>query len=178
MLEMKSLLIVGGTQKNCGKTTIACEIINKFSTFHDIIGIKITMHQNNQEQTAAEDGGYIITEELNAIGQTDTQRMLQAGAKKCFLIKCHENNIFDAFMNSYDLYCSNQLVVCESNSLRNYVKPGIFIMAKPTNAMQIKTSAATLMQFADLTAILNGKPHNFEHLSAIAVNEEGWELNN
>lgn len=62
-------------------------------------------------------------------------------------MKDHIDEGFDAFMS---LVPDNAMIVCESNSLRKFVKPGVFIMAKNVNESQIKRSAMEVIKQADL----------------------------
>jgi uncharacterized protein (DUF488 family) len=41
------------------------------------------------------------------------------------------------------------IIICESNSLRNLVEPGCFLMLKNTRSDKIKPTAAEIIHFAD-----------------------------
>lgn len=176
MITIDSLLIVGGTQKNCGKTTVACEIIKQFSKNYSIIGIKITLHPPEANNPKNNKDIYSIKEENQIGDDTDTQRMLKAGAKKCFFIQCDENSILEAFFNVYNNYCTDKLIICESNTLRKYVKPSIFVMASNKNHSEIKPSAQSLLQHADLSIVVDNQSSILNYLQAISVTNNKWHL--
>lgn len=175
MVEIKSLLLVSGTQKNCGKTTLACEIIKKFAPIAAIIGIKITLHPLSPEATNAAETPFSITEEAIAGNQTDTQRMLQAGAKKSFLISCNGNNFLEAFLQVYNEHCIDKLTVCETNTLRMHVKPGILALATSNCQKEIKPSAQYLLPFADFTITYQDMISTTNCLSEITIENGTWK---
>lgn len=176
MITIGSLLLVGGTQKNCGKTTVACEIIKQFSKTHPVIGIKITLHPPDTNKPQNNKNNYTITEENRAGDATDTQRMLKAGAKKCFFIKCDENSILEAFLTVYNNYCNDQLIICESNTLRKYVEPSIFAIVTSKNTAKIKPSAQFLLHYADFTIDTDNQTSIINNIPAISVINKKWNL--
>lgn len=49
MYLSKNLLIIGGTGRNVGKTTLANLLIKKFSLQIEIIGLKVSTHKKGDE---------------------------------------------------------------------------------------------------------------------------------
>ena len=133
MLSIPNMVLVGGNSRNSGKTTMACNIIQKFSSAHEIIGLKVTairpgedeFHGNHDVEESAD---FSIFEELNASSHKDTSKMLRAGAHRVFYIRVNEKFIQKAILHFLSTYINKQIIVCESRSLRRLINPGLFLM--------------------------------------------------
>ena len=112
---------------------MACNIIRKFSSAHEIIGLKVTairpgedeFHGNHDVEESAD---FSIFEELNASSHKDTSKMLRAGAHRVFYIRVNEKFIQKAILHFLSTYINKQIIVCESRSLRRLINPGLFLM--------------------------------------------------
>ena len=112
---------------------MACNIIQKFSSAHEIIGLKVTairpgedeFHGNHDVEESAD---FSIFEELNASSHKDTSKMLRAGAHRVFYIRVNEKFIQKAILHFLSTYINKQIIVCESRSLRRLINPGLFLM--------------------------------------------------
>ena len=133
MLSIPNMVLLGGNSRNSGKTTMACNIIQKFSSAHEIIGLKVTairpgedeFHGNHDVEESAD---FSIFEELNASSHKDTSKMLRAGAHRVFYIRVNEKFIQKAILHFLSTYINKQIIVCESRSLRRLINPGLFLM--------------------------------------------------
>ena len=133
MLSIPNMVLVGGNSRNSGKTTMACNIIRKLSSNHEIIGLKVTairpgedeFHGNHDVEESAD---FSIFEELNASSHKDTSKMLRAGAHRVFYIRVNEKFIQKAILHFLSTYINKQIIVCESRSLRRLINPGLFLM--------------------------------------------------
>ncbi|NJO68933.1 MAG: molybdopterin-guanine dinucleotide biosynthesis protein B [Bacteroidetes bacterium] len=103
MLYLPNLLLISGTGRNSGKTSLACAIIQKFAAFRPIIAIKIAPHFHEQDQIenyTYKTAEYFITEETRKDTGKDSSRMLAAGAAKSYYITTHDDHLLNAFENS------------------------------------------------------------------------------
>ena len=130
MKIIPNLLLIAGTGTRSGKTTMACRLIEQFSTFN-ITAIKISPHFH--ETTSGlnpvfEEPGYAVYEETNNDTAKDTSRMLHAGAKKVYFAKVLDDRINFVFNRIIDLIPEGTPVICESPALRYFVEPGVFII--------------------------------------------------
>ena len=127
------MIMIGGNSRNTGKTTLACSIISRFCSTNDVIGLKVTsirpgeehLHGNHSEKAIE---GYTIFEEINSLSEKDTSKMLRAGASKVFYIQAEDIFVEKAILHFVSMYINNQVIVCESRSLRKIIKPGLFLM--------------------------------------------------
>jgi hypothetical protein len=129
-MNIPNLLIIAGTGRNSGKTSMACRIIEQFPGLK-VTAIKITPHFH--ETTTGliiknEKKGYSIYEETDRDTSKDTSRMLNAGADKVYFAKVWDDQLLVVFNEIMKYIPSNFPVICESPALRNFIEPGIFII--------------------------------------------------
>lgn len=129
----KNLLIIGGTGRNVGKTSLALLLLKKFNE-HSIIGLKVSAHRKEEElfhgtHVFYPADNFRITEENCIQPWKDTAQMLNAGASKAFYIEAASNNISEAYKDFKNNFNPENLpVICESRSLRKHLIPGINIL--------------------------------------------------
>lgn len=143
--HLPNLLLIGAANKNSGKTTLATSIIKKFSSGHKIMAIKIELLKSDDPNYKS----YRILEETKASSNTDTGKLLQVGADKVYLLKAKKENIKECFQSLLKKIGTKALMICESNSLRSFVIPGLFFIIKNSNNDLFKQSAINVKKFAD-----------------------------
>lgn len=151
---LKLWVLVGGSGRNIGKTTLAEMLINHLSNFGPVAGIKISnikpdgmkFHGTHEVKS---DENFIIWEETITSGSKDSMRFLKAGAKKAFFIQTSDDFIQEAFQQMVQQLEGNEIVVCESNSLRNVMKPAVFFMIKGDNNTASKGYVEKFLEVAD-----------------------------
>jgi hypothetical protein len=87
---------------------------------------------------------------LFAGNDKDTSQLLAAGTDRVYWLKTLKDSIGDGFDELFTRIPENTVIVCESNSLRKIVKPGVFVMIKNVENPQIKKSAIDVINFADI----------------------------
>jgi len=171
-MNVKSnFLIIGSASRNIGKTEFACRVIENHSTQKEIFGLKVIPVDKKEENCHrgidtcglcnSLCGDYNITEEKIIDSPKDTSRMLKAGAKKVYLLivdrKCLEKGI-NAISR---IIPNNSFLVIESNSIRNVVEPGLFIVIKNLINNSVKPSCAKVIEFADTIVGFNNMNWDF-----------------
>ncbi len=136
--NLPNFLVVSGTGRNVGKTTLVCEILKRFAPENRIAGVKITnhFHEIDQKTTSiiAQNETYIILEERNSSGLKDTSRYLQDGADSSFLIMYTEGSLskaFEAF--SHQINIQNGLFIVESAAILEIIYPAAHILQTTDN---------------------------------------------
>jgi len=179
MFYFKKLLLIGATSRNSGKTELASTIIKKFCKKNKIIGLKIsTYHPMDEEfhgnsSSPLPDKFIIIKESENS--NKDTARMLKAGASEVYWIRTKFEHTSEAIAEFLKLIEKTSYIICESNSLRKFVKPDIFIMIN-NNINIEKKSSTEVMGKVDINIISNGKKFiNFD-FSIIEIINGKWSL--
>lgn len=158
IIEIPNMVLIGSSGQSSGKTTLACKIIKQFADIIPIYVVKIISiddangrcHRGQQGCGICTtlQGSYDIQEEHNTNNEKDTSKMLQSGAQKSFLIRSLKPYLQKSFKNLQEKIPSNVLIVCESNSLRHVVKPGVFLFVNNTSDI-MKASAKSVLPFAD-----------------------------
>jgi hypothetical protein len=146
-MYIPNLIIIAGTGTKSGKTTMACRIIEQFKNL-GIAAIKISPHFH--ETTAGlitleeEPGRFAIYEETNRESNKDTSRMLQAGATHVYFAKVFDDRLLFVFNKIKELIQDGAPIVCESPALRNFVRPGIFIIMSSDSHNKLKNISRLL----------------------------------
>lgn len=183
-MKVKSnYLIIGSTGRNIGKTEFACRVIENHSSHKEIFGLKIVPVDKNEENCHRGTdscglcnslcGEYNIREEKIADSPKDTSRMLKAGAKKVYLLivdrKCLEKGITAISKIIPD----DALMVIESNSIRNVLEPGLFIVIKNSKSNSIRSRCAEVIEFADKIVESDNLSWDFNP-DRVLVQNERW----
>jgi molybdopterin-guanine dinucleotide biosynthesis protein A len=177
------MLMVGAGDRNAGKTKFACSLIKKFSSHCDIIGIKVTMLEEAEGSFHRPSAGcdvcssvqdsYCIAEETNSRINKDSAEMLASGAKQVYWLqvwRTHPEEGIDALL---DIIRDDAVSVCESNSLRRFIEPGLFVMVKSCGEKTWKPSAKNVAQYVDRTVIFDGNEFDIG-LDAIEFKDGMW----
>ena len=166
MIKIPGMIMVGAGGRNVGKTEFACSLIRKFGSRHNIIGIKVTTIEQADDNCprggegcgvcAELEGNFCITEETNRQSNKDTCRMLAAGAKKVFWLRVLKQHLAEGMKALQAAVGTDTVSVCESNSLRSIVEPGLFFMFKAVDSNKCKPSAAIVEKYADSVVFFDG----------------------
>ncbi|AKN33341.1 hypothetical protein Ccar_21950 [Clostridium carboxidivorans P7] len=160
LLNIPQMILIGSSSRNSGKTAIATELIKQLKNRSPIIGLKITtIQQKNSKCPRGGEGcgtcsnmkgNFELLEETNISANKDTSLLLSSGAEKVYWLKCLKTHIKPAIEEFMSQVPKNTLIICESNSLRTVVNPGIFIMMKNSQNNIIKKSASEVIHNADI----------------------------
>lgn len=166
MVKIPGMIMVGAAGRNVGKTEFACSLIRKFSSQHDIIGIKVTTieevgggcHRGSEGCGVCTtlEGNFCITEETDSRPDKDTCRMLAAGAKKVFWLRVFKQHLDEGLEALQVAIGTDAVSICESNSLRLVVEPGLFFMFKAAGSDECKPTAGHVEKYADRTVFFDG----------------------
>lgn len=129
-----NLLVVCGSGRKVGKTTVVRELINHFNGNNNsdnfkIAAIKVSPHFHDDKQPLnkifQEDNCNVYIE--NKINSKDSSLFLQAGANPVYYVETNDNNISKAFYFILNHVPNGSLMICESGILGRIFKPGILI---------------------------------------------------
>ncbi|MFO7574453.1 MAG: hypothetical protein R6W67_04800 [Bacteroidales bacterium] len=130
MKKIPRLLIVAGTGRKVGKTTVVCRIIESFRKCN-ITAVKISSHFHDPQEHLKfihRNSDYVIWEEISSTEDKDSSRFLAAGALCSFYIQAEKDASVMAFEKLIDLLPQSGPVVCESPSLAKGIIPGALII--------------------------------------------------
>ena len=159
MIKIPSMLMVGSRCKSEGKTAFTRTLIERFGSQRNLIGVKVTTvdsfnmsHHPEVSGSRKSDscmGPYYITEEKDACSDTDTGRMLAAGAKKVLWLLAQKTHLEDGVRAILETLGRETVSICESNRARTIIEPGVFIMLKGSGEKTWKPSAKEVVAYAD-----------------------------
>lgn len=153
MKEFKNILLVSGSGRNCGKTTVACNIIKQLKKKGLVYGLKITPHFHiigDDQQIVDEGAGYKIFRETNYCSGKDSSRMLNAGADVVYFIQCSDNNLSGIYEQLKQLIPEGFPVVCESGSFASIYQPGLHILVDGVDCDDSKISYKSNLEKSEI----------------------------
>jgi hypothetical protein len=172
MKEWKNMLVIAGTNRNVGKTTLACSIIRQISQTQPVAAVKITPHfhadcSSCQMLYAAE--GLQITKELSTQTNKDSSLMLAAGAIEVYYVQTKDDKLPFVIDFLRKQIPESLPVVCESAAIRNFIIPGKFILL---SGNKIPLKNLDKISLADVHL----QSFNFDALQ-FAFSSSGWQIN-
>jgi molybdopterin-guanine dinucleotide biosynthesis protein A len=183
MIKIPAMIMIGAADRNVGKTEFACSLIRKFGSRHGVIGIKVTTidkahgscPRGGQGCGVCDtlDSNFCITEETDSRSAKDTCRMLAAGAKKVFWLRVLKNHLKEGLDALLAAVGTDAVCVCESNSLRLIVEPGLFFMFKAVGSDNCKATAASVEKYTDRTVLFDGSGSDID-LDDIELIDGEW----
>lgn len=179
MQHYENLVIIGGTGRNVGKTEFICRLIKNISRDNEVFALKVSAVFPDELQFHGDHGDGAssgqLFEERRYDTRKDTSRMLRAGAKKVFFLCCENNKVergFEAFLQKVP---PGAAVICESNSLAEFVRPALNIMLKSKGG-SIKKRAVHRVEQADVVIESDGRS-GFSELGSIHYEaQSGWAI--
>jgi hypothetical protein len=191
-IKKKNMILLGAGGRNSGKTLLASKLIEHYSHQHPIIGIKVTTIQKKDETCprggkgcgvcSSLEGTYCITEEHVRTSKKDTSRLLASGARKVFWLRVLKDSLIEGIEALFEIIPKEAALVCESNSLRTVIKPGVFLLVKDKNQSTLKPSAQKVQRFADRivefdSKRLEDKPFDLDFKDIQLINNQ-WVIIN
>ena len=166
LLKINSMILIGATSRNIGKTSLAVELIKELALVYNVIGLKVTTIQPRHKKCprggkgcgvcTSLQGNYDIVQEKDKTKNKDTSKLLCAGAKKVYWIRVFDDYVTEAIHEFCKMIPNNTVIICESNSIRKYVLPGLFIMLDTENQeSQKKKSALDVIDKANVVLTYN-----------------------
>ena len=148
MTTLPNWLLISGSGRNVGKTTLSCRIIREWSHMKPV-AVKISSHLHH----LPEDSEWIVRGEdfsvirETLISQKDSSKMLQSGAESTFYAQGPDFRLHD-ILSALNAFTHNRPVICESGGLRHLIVPGIYFLIKD-DAKSIKPGINSLEILAD-----------------------------
>lgn len=177
MLKLDGMLMIGSAGANVGKTELACAIIKRFGKSSDIIGIKVTTIKAKDGQCprggygcgvcSSLEGDFYITQETNKASGKDTSRLLAAGASRVYWLRVMKTHLQEGLKALLDIIGPDAITICESNSLREMVEPGLFLMVRGHNDKMWKSSADEVKKYADKIVVSNDDKFDLNRIKLI-----------
>jgi len=171
MMPCPHVLLIGAAHRNAGKTEFACEVIRRHASACRVVAVKVTCIQDREGVCprggegcgvcGSLEGEYCITEELRADLAKDTSRLLRAGAAQVLWLRVRQEHIAEGLAALLARIPPGAVVICESNSARRVIEPGLFLVLRRADETALKPSCAAVVHHADRVVQFRG---------------DGWDL--
>jgi molybdopterin-guanine dinucleotide biosynthesis protein A len=185
MIEIPGMLMVGARCKSDGKTAFTRALIERFGSQHDIVGVKVTtvdsFNTNHHPEVTGSRGSdscigpYYVTEEKDAHSNTDTGKMLAAGAKRVLWLLALRSHLEQGVKVLLETLGKETVSICESNRARSVIEPGVFIMIKGSEDKSWKPSAQEVVEYADRVVLSDGTKFDID-LNDIQLLDGQWAI--
>jgi hypothetical protein len=157
--KVPNMLLLGSAGRNSGKTLFACTLIRRFSSEFPFTGVKVTtIHEQRSScprggkgcgVCTSLDSAWVITEECDTGRIKDTSRLLASGARKVFWLRVSVLHLEEGLRALLERLPRNGAVICESNSARLYIHPGLFFILRAKGSSEFKDSAREAAHLSD-----------------------------
>jgi molybdopterin-guanine dinucleotide biosynthesis protein A len=184
-LALNRMILIGSTGPNSGKTVLACSLIERFKKTSPIVAVKVTTVKERNGRCprggagcgvcSSLDGDFAITEETNPNSHKDTSRLLASGAHRVLWLRVMKDRIKEAVKAMLAVLPPGLPIVCESNSLRGVLKPGVFIMIAGGGSMLRKVTARRVIRHADRVVRSAGGRVGFD-IDQVSLENGGWAI--
>jgi molybdopterin-guanine dinucleotide biosynthesis protein A len=184
-ISIPGMLMIGAAGRDAGKTYFACKMMRRFAGSRDIVGIKVTPIERVTERCphgrddcnvcASLKGKFEIVEETDPAPDKDTCKLLAAGAKRVFWLRVLKSHLKEGAAALLETIGKDAVCICESNSLRNVVEPGLFLMLKNSNTDDVKPSSKAVAQHADRLVLFDGNSFDID-CDDFALSKTGWTM--
>jgi hypothetical protein len=149
-----AIIIVGGSAKGVGKTTLICGLIAALDEFR-WTAVKIT--------SDVHEGLPPIYQEQSAGPENDTSRYLAAGAERAFLLTVlPERNLAEALDEFLPRVGRGANLIFESNRVMGEVSADVFMLVRGSREGTDKPSFLRAVRYADAMVVRAGEDRMFE----------------
>lgn len=176
--NLNNIILISGSGRNVGKTTLACNIIKKLSVNTIVFGLKISphFHKTSELQKLISEGeGYKIYREFDKYSGKDSSKMLNSGAKEVYFMQCDDDKIKSAMNSISHLLPNDSIIVCESGSFSKTYKPGLHLLVVDEHPDDSKISYQHNLKNAD--KIINRSDFNMnDYFFDLNFNGTNWKM--
>ncbi len=148
-------VVIGGHTRNIGKTSVMAGLIRALSSV-EWTAVKITQYGHGICSLDGEPCGcaptehpFVLTEEENVRGRSDTCRFLAAGARRSLWLRVRQGRLGEAFPLLKQALNGHKWVMIESNSILDFLKPALYLVVLDSSRRDFKTSALRGLARAD-----------------------------
>lgn len=185
MLKWPQMLMIGAANRNVGKTELACRLIERLAGEGSVYGVKITVIRD--ESGGCPRGGegcgvctslfepYEITSESQRDTGKDTSRMLAAGADEVLWLRVHIAELEKGVAALRERVPANVPVICESNTARNAIEPGLFLIINKAGEEPEKEHCVKLSPLSDRQLFFHGDGWDVEP-DQLFFDGKTWQL--
>jgi hypothetical protein len=113
---------------------------------------------------------FAITAERQRTSGTDTARFLAAGARRALWVRTGQGELLTALPSLKKEIAGDEYVIVESNSLRRFIKPALYLQILDPSITDFKASSRQFFDLADAYLLISRSPDAMSNaVEALAV---------
>lgn len=177
-IDKPKLLLIAGSGRNSGKTSLACRVIWQMKDIVPIVAFKISPHRHKLlpgGRVLVDESTVYLAEETDPGNPKDSSRMLAAGARRSFFAMASDKELPLVMNMIFTEAGRDAFLIGESAGLRQYFRPGLFIFVNHADPLQRKSDYHSVQDFADAVITFDGAHFNVD-LNRIGVTQNSWEF--
>lgn len=154
-----AIIVIGGHSRSVGKTSVVAGLISALPEFH-WTAFKVTQYGHgvcsaNGEacDCATDDHSWALTEEKDPTGDSDTSRLLKAGAVRAWWVRTQQGRLAEAMPAVRAKLADAANVIFESNSVLKFLRPDLYVTVLDPSTADFKDSAREFLDRADAVVL-------------------------
>ncbi|MBI1955044.1 MAG: hypothetical protein HYS38_01475 [Acidobacteria bacterium] len=154
------MVVVGGNSRDIGKTAVVVGLIRALPHYH-WTAIKLTQYGEQISSSTGEEQNdtppeqpFVIQEETEQGGKTDTSRFLAAGARRALWVRVRPGMLATAVPALRQALAHDEYVIVESNSILRFYRPNVYLTLLDPAQKDFKPSAQEFLNQADACLVL------------------------
>lgn len=179
--KQHNILMVGSNARKSGKTTMICRLLKCYGRKFSIAAVKASLYEERsifrEHYPWVSQEGYLEIGENNPRNMKDSGKYLAAGAVESRFLAAIKDNADRVVQRITGIAGKVDLMIVESNVLRESIKPAVFVMVNNGKKEQ-KQSAKAVSHYANLIVETGDEIFcHIEHYIDIH-NNDTWNLRN
>jgi hypothetical protein len=150
-----AIIVIGGHSRSVGKTSVVAGLIAALPHYH-WSAFKITQYghgvcsRNGKPcKCATSEHNWMISEEKDRSGDSDTSRFLMAGAAEAWWVRTEQGKLAQAMPAIRRKLAEADNSVLESNSILEFLHPDLYLSVLDPATSDFKSSAHAFLDRAD-----------------------------
>ena len=155
-------VVVGGSTRNIGKTSVVAGLIASLPELH-WTALKITQYghgicsaDGKACDCVTSDHSLAVSEERDRAGKTDSSRYLAAGAERSLWVRTQQGSLFEAMPRVRQELARARNAIVESNSILQFFRPEAYLSVIDPAVEDFKVSARRYLDRADAVLMPEG----------------------
>jgi hypothetical protein len=157
-----AIVVIGGHSRSVGKTSVVAGLISALREY-DWTAVKITQYGHGVCSAngapcdcATADHTWVISEEKDRSGESDTSRFLLAGAARAWWVRTEQGRLAEAMPALRQRLERSRYVMVESNSVLKFLRPDLYLTVLDPHTEDFKTSAQEFLDRAAAVILHDG----------------------
>ena len=154
------MVVVGGNSREPGKTSVVAGLIRALR-HRDWTAIKLTQFGHGICSVDGKPCGcaprehpFVIQEEQDRSGNSDSSRFLEAGARRSLWVRVRQEMLETAIPELRRAIDGEQNIILESNSVLHFFQPNLYLTVLDPATKDFKDSARNFLDRADACLVL------------------------